>query len=309
MKVLFREDSNLAITLDYAHLTLREQLNMGLRNLELDLFHDPEGGRYKEPLGIKVIENPSLFDTSKMNVPGFKVFHVQDIDFRSHYYLFVEALSAIKSWSEDNPRHIPVIITINLKDEIFKREEFVKPLPFGRSALDSVDQAILSVLDWDRLIYPDLVKGSFNSLEEAILRQGWPTLEEVRGRFLFVLDASGKKNDLYREGHHSLSGRAMFINITKGQPEAAFRILNNPFISFRKIQELVGKGYMVRTRADANTIEARMNDYSRWEKAKESGAQVITTDYYVPSTFFESNYMVGFGKDTVFRMNPIKITK
>jgi hypothetical protein len=309
MQILYAEDSNLALTLEYAHLTIPEQLNMGMRNLELDLFHDPVGGRYSKPLGLKAIENPSSYDTSIMNVPGFKVFHVQDIDFRSHYYLFSEALEVIRNWSDDNPDHVPLIITINLKDEMIAREGFTNPLPYNKNALDSVDKEILSVLNWDRLIYPDLVRGSYITLEGAILEKGWPYLHEVSGKMMFVLDASYSKNDLYMEGHPSLSNRVMFVNVEEGQPEAAFRILNNPFISFKKIQELVQKGYLVRTRADANTIEARMNDYSRWERAKKSGAQVISTDYYMPSMLFESEYVVGFGGDTVFRTNTIRMTK
>jgi len=309
MDILHVNDSNLAITLDYAHVDILEQLSVGMRSLELDLFHDPAGGRYSDPLGLKVIENPSFYDTAKMREPGFKVFHVQDIDFRTHYYLFSDALEVIRNWSDDNPDHLPLIITINLKDEIIAWEGFTNPLTFHKNALDSVDQEILSVLEWDRLIYPDLVRGSYKTLEAAILENGWPDLDDVRGKMMFVLDASGSKNDLYMDGHPSLSQRVMFINVEEGQPEAAFRILNNPFISFNKIRELVQQGYMVRTRADANTIEARMNDYSRWERAKESGAQVISTDYYMLSMLFESNYAVGFGRDTIFRLNPLRINK
>ena len=40
--------------------------------------------------------------------------------------------------------------------------------------------------------------------------------------------------------------------------------------------------------------EARMSDYSRFEKAKASGAQVITTDYYIPSELFPSDFKVSF---------------
>lgn len=309
MQLLHQEDSLLAVTLEYEHLPLKAQLNLGMRNLELDIFHDPEGGRFKGPLGIRAIPNASEYDSSKMKKPGFKLFHVQDIDFRSHHYLFSEALEEIKNWSDLHPEHIPLIITINLKDEVIERDGFVKPLTFGPEALDSVDQAILSVLDWSRLIYPDLVRGQSKTLEDAILSKGWPGLNEVRGKILFVLDASAVKNDLYRQGHPSLTGRVMFLNVRPGEPESAFHILNNPHLSYQQIQELVKRGYMVRTRADANTIEARSNDYSRWEKAIKSGAQVITTDYYRPSRFFESAYAVGFGNDTVYRINPVRVLK
>ena len=309
MQVLYREDSNLAITLDYEHLPIKEQLDLGMRNLEIDIFHDPKGGRYNNPLGLQVIEDASSFDVQKMNKPGMKVFHVQDIDFRSHYSLFSEALVEIKEWSDKHPEHIPIIITMNLKDEVIEWPGFQSPLPFSIDALDSVDNEILSVLNWDRLIHPDLVKATYPTLEEGIIENGWPLLNDVRGKFLFVLDAGESINNLYTDGHPSLTGRVMFINSKEGTPEAAFRIINNPFISFNKIQELVKKGYMVRTRSDANTIEARNNDYSRWFKALESGAQVITTDYYVSSKLFKSDYFVGFKADTIYRKNPLRIKK
>ncbi len=307
MEVLYREDSSLAITLEYEHLPIKEQLDLGMRNLEIDVFHDPKGGRYSNPLGLLAIENASPYDIKKMNKSGMKVFHVQDIDFRSHYYLFTEALLEIKKWSDNHPDHIPIIITMNLKDEVIERLGFTSPLPFSMDALDSVDNEILSVIEWDKLIYPDMVRTTYSSLEEAVIKNGWPLLSNVRGKLLFMLDAGESINNLYIEGHPSLAGRVMFINSKEGTPEAAFMILNNPFVSFGKIQELVKKGYMVRTRSDANTIEARNNDYSRWQKAQESGAQVITTDYYVPSNLFESNYFVRFDADTIYRLNPVRL--
>ena len=58
------------------------------------------------------------------------------------------------------------------------------------------------------------------------------------------------------------------------------------------IQYLVRSGYYVRTRADADTTEARKGDYSRWRDALISGAQVISTDYYVPDRRFGTGYFV-----------------
>jgi hypothetical protein len=61
-----------------------------------------------------------------------------------------------------------------------------------------------------------------------------------------------------------------------------------------KIRGMVKKGYMIRTRADADTEEARRNDKTRFQAACQSGAQIITTDYYYKSTFFPSDYTVQF---------------
>ena len=100
----------------------------------------------------------------------------------------------------------------------------------------------------------------------------------------------------------------MFINQKEGSPEAAFMIMNNPIRDSEKIKELVRKGYLVRTRADADTKQARVNDYSMFEAAKSSGAQIITTDYYLPSTYFNSDYKVTFINEKYVRKNKI-ITK
>jgi hypothetical protein len=157
MLMIYHEDLNLVVTLDYEHLPITEQLDLGMRNLKLDLFYDPEGGKYTTPLGIKVIESPSYYDTVKMRQPGFKVFHIQDVDFRSHYYLFSEALKDLKKWSDVHPDHIPVIINIHLKDEVFEREGFVHHLPFTEKSLDSMNQEITTVIGWDQLIQPDWI--------------------------------------------------------------------------------------------------------------------------------------------------------
>lgn len=108
------------------------------------------------------------------------------------------------------------------------------------------------------------------------------------------MDEDDTNQDLYFEKFPDLKGAVLFINKEEGKPEAAFRIFNDPISNCDEIQSLVKLGYMVRTRADTDTKEARTNDYSRFEKAKASGAQVITTDYYIPSCLFESGFKVIF---------------
>ncbi len=302
---LLKKDSLRAKALQYSHISLEEQLDLGLRNLELDVFYDPNGGYYSNPKGLKIVkkmgEESKVFDEeNKLNKPGLKMFHIQDVDFRSHYLLFKDALMVLKKWSDKNPNHTPIFILMNTKDKRLKRLR--KPLPFTTAALNSIDVEIKSVFAKDQLITPDLVRGDFTTLEEAILKEGWPKLNEVKGRFLFVLDENEDKINRYLENHFSLKNRILFVNSKEGNPEAAFRILNDPIKDFDYIKELVGKGYIVRTRADADTKQARINDYSQFEKAKASGAQVISTDYYIPSTLFKSDYKISFDNNTFERI-------
>ena len=73
----------------------------------------------------------------------------------------------------------------------------------------------------------------------------------------------------------------MFPNVGKDDPNAAFFIMNDPKTEGEEITERVKAGFMVRTRADADTREARTQDYSRLKAAIASGAQLISTDYYL----------------------------
>lgn len=299
-------DKNPSISgLEYEHITLTEQLNLGLRGLELDIFNDPEGGYYSNPKGLDMVRasgiTPIPFDEEeKLKLPGLKVFHVQEIDFRSTQLLFKDALLELKKWSDANIGHTPIIITMNTKDSEIPQTR--KPLPFTAEALQNIDMEIRDVFNEERLITPDRVRGKFETLEQAVLTNGWPLLKEVQNRFLFVLDEGDEKINDYLSRFPNLKGAVLFVNSEEGNPTAAFRIINNPVENFDKIKNLVDLGYMVRTRADGDTKEARNNDYTKFEKAKASGAHIITTDYYLPSTFFESDYKISFDNGTYERV-------
>jgi hypothetical protein len=308
LDLIARQDSALAATLDYHHIPLEDQLALGLRNLEFDVYHDPLGGKYAQPLGLAQLQQegirPKPYDANEdMQKPGMKMFHVQDIDFRSHHLLFQDALKSIRVWSDKHPDHIPVFITINTKDTKIPLSEFTIPLPFNKTALDSLDMEIKEVLK-DKLITPDMVRGNRASLKEAILKDGWPELDRVKGKFMIILDQGGQKITDYMEGHPALKGRVMFVVPQEGTPESVVMIRNNAKDDIEEIIRLVKKGFIVRTRADADTKEARNNDYSTFEAAKTSGAQIITTDYYNADPKLGTGYKVQFEDGNYERKHP-----
>ena len=313
LEMLRTKSQETADSLDYAHETLTQQLNRGLRKLELDVFLDPEGGRYAEPRGLRRLREAGLpagapYDPDGlMRRPGLKVLHVQDIDFRTHVYTFQQALEELKAWSDAHPWHLPVAITMNAKDAEIRDDdvEFTRPRAFDQAAFDAWDAEIRAVLPPEKLITPDDVRGSYPTLEAAALAHAWPVLGDARGRFLFVLDERGDKLERYIDRHPSLRGRVMFVNADEGRPEAAFRIVNDPVGDFHYIQDLVRRGYLVRTRADAGTREARQGDYSRMQAAFASGAQYISTDYYVPNPAFGTGYRVALPGGGAGRWNPL----
>lgn len=306
MAQLASQSPETARALDYSHRPIGEQLDLGLRKLELDVFYDPEGGRFASPMGAN-LPGATPYDPSRvMKQPGFKAFHVQDIDFRSHCLTFAACLTSVRDFSDRNPGHLPIFITINAKDAVIDEPGFTTPLPFDADAWHALDDEIRGVLG-DRLLTPDDVRGDAPTLRAGVLR-GWPPLDAVRGRVLFVLDDSAQKKAAYSAGHPSLSGRAMFIDAPVSSPEAAIFIINDPVQRRAEIRARVETGFIVRTRADADTVEARQNDYSRFEAALASGAQIISTDYYVADPTLGTGFEIRLPGDGFARCNPVLVS-
>jgi hypothetical protein len=244
---------------------------------------------------LEAAAHPPAYDPAgEMNQPGFKVFHVQDLDFRSNCPTFSGCLRQLKTWSDQHKDHYPIYITMNAKDQALKTPGFSIPEKFTPEVFDRLDKEILDNLGRSYLITPDDIRDTYPTLESSVLAGHWPTMQAARGKFIFILDESGEHRDDYIRNHPSLKGRVLFTDSPEGTPEAAFMIINNSKQEKARIQEMVKKGYMVRTRADSDTREARQNDRSGFMAACSSGAQIITTDYYYKSTFFPSDYTVQF---------------
>lgn len=260
------DNPEVAASLEYAHRPLTVQLQRGIRKLELDVFYDPDGRLF-----------PGIAAGSGSRFP---VLHVQNLDDRSSCADLVRCLEEIRAWSDARPDHVPVFISFNAKDEVIDRPGFLRPLPFDENAWAAMDAEIRTVLG-ERLITP----------RQVITDAGpvWPALDSVRGGFVTILDEGGEKRAGYASRWRE---RAMFANLPEGEAGSAILIINDPLADLERIQRLVRQGYIVRTRADADTREARTGDTMRREAALASGAQLVSTDYYEPASHFGTDYVV-----------------
>jgi len=258
---LMKLNTEVMESLEYEHIPLAKQLDLGIRKLELDVFYVADDAR-------------------------FLVGHVQQIDMNSNCATLRICLNQIIDWSKKNTTHAPIWISFNAKDGyIFglPSPETFSPVAFA--LMDSIIEEMLG----EKLIRPS-----------DIVDLQWPLLDEVRGKFILILDEGGAKRDMYYDGWQQ---RPMFTNAPEGHPAAAIMIRNDPVGQFDEIQRLVKAGYMVRTRADADTREARKNDTRRRAAAFASGAQAVSTDYYLPATHFGNDYQVSLPKP--IECNPI----
>ncbi len=287
--------------LNYEHADLVTQLNRGIRTFELDVYADPVGGLFSSPLLAQLLGLPQ--PGASLAAPGLKVLHIVDIDYRSSCPTLQACLALMRTWSDAHPGHMPIVVNLELKDDLLPAPFDTTPVvPFDAAQLDVVDAELTAAVG-DRLITPDDVRGVAPDLRTAVTTNGWPTVEDSRGRFLFFMDNANLRTE-YLVGHPSLQGRVMFTSSGEGQPDGAILKVNDPGDGTR-IAQLVADGYMVRTRADGLSEPPTA---ARREVALSSGAQIVHSDYPPGETYLPTGYTVNFGTRTAARCNPVLTT-
>jgi hypothetical protein len=297
--------------LAYSHATIPNQFGLqDVRGLELDLFPDPNGGLYAEPLVRKRLGLGPLPDPA-WRQPGVKVLHIVDLDYETTCVRLVACLQEVEAWSESNPGHVPLTILLELKqsDRRAVAKGGVVAPPWDAAALDALDAEIRSVFTEDDFISPDDVRRPGLTLEQSVRGFGWPTLADSRGQVIFLLDNDpGPIRTAYTAGRPSLEGRVIFTNSRAGQPDAAFIKRNEPRgANTAQIQDLVRQGYLVRTRSDVPLTTVQSGDTSMLDAALRSGAHVISTDFpeVGMSARYGSDYVARLPENLPARCNPV----
>lgn len=308
-----------AVELDYEHLPLTEQLEEhGIRQFEIDVYADPDGGRFAERPAAALIGLPTASGEPALDEPGFKVLHQVDVDFRSTCLTFLACLSEIQEWSAANPDHEPIMVMVETKQQSLSEAtegmldlaalgvDLTEVVKFDRSTFDALEAEILSVFDRDDVITPDDVRGDAATLEEVVLGgDAWPTMDEAAGKVLFSLVDLGPARDTYVGDATNLEGRLLFTSSEEGRPDAAFIRIDDPVTEADRIRAAVAAGYLVRTRTDVPGVDANTNDTTRRDAAIASGAQYLSTDRYVPDPTLGTGFVVDLPGDAPARCNPV----
>lgn len=144
-------------SLDYGHAPLKTQLEAGVRSFAIDIYKTQD---------------------------AFRVLHIPVIDEGSNCETLSECLGELVAWSDQYPEHMPLIVFIEVKNLKAPTGDL---LPMGTEGMDALEALLLSQLGPDKLLTPDAVRGTESTLEAAVLQNGWPLLNAVRGRMLIVL--------------------------------------------------------------------------------------------------------------------------
>lgn len=261
----------------YTHPPLDLQLaDHGVRQIELDVYYVPEG--------------------------IFGVFHGFIGDDGTTCPDLDACFGLVRGWEMEHPDHLPLMMMVEVKGihDGISAETIADSQVF-----EALEERILAHWPRDALILPDDVRGAHASLREALDEDGWPTLGEVRGRDLFILNTTSARvyiRDAYLAGHPTLEERVLFVRDGEGEPYSAILELGDPVRDYEHIKQAVAAGYLVRTTADGAGRDDAENQAGA-EAALTSGAHFISTDFLQPTE--ERDYYFAWPAATPVRCNPV----
>lgn len=238
-------------TADFTMDTLTEQMQLGIRNFEIDIE--------------TIITDDEI---------GFVVSHSPLLDNTSSCYDFEKALEEIKMWSDANPNHLPISIIIEPK-------EFLLPIGgmrnFNLEYANAFDALLREKLG-ETLLTPSEMMSEYASLKEMREADGWLPLEDTLGKVLVLMHDTAVTED-YINQDVSIKSQAMFPMLRfddRNETYTSFIICNDPEDALENKSEAIDEcNLIVRTRADSYPT---FSD-ERYELANQCGSQIISTDY------------------------------
>jgi hypothetical protein len=206
---------------------------------------------------------------------GFQVFHIPGVDPDSTCLQFSDCMTTVKNWSDGHPDHMPIMVWLELKDDI---DGLVPDLQSLEGKIGDLEQAVLDVWPRERVVTPDEVRAGYSSLTEAVTTVGWPTIGEMRGRVVFSLLESGAHRDAYLDGSPSLEARLFFVDADEDTDlHAAVFKINDAAANSERVAGLVSRGFVVTCNTDS-ADGSDENNASKRAASLASGVNFLSSD-------------------------------
>lgn len=253
-------------TADFVSPTLTDQLNNGIYSFEID---------------IEVFDRDGDVSFTCMHNPRFQM--------TTSCYDFALAMKEIAMWSDNNPGHLPITVIIEPKEFFLPLEDMkVLNLDYAKELDKTLKEAL-----GGRLFTPADMLREYESFGEMRRADDWCKVSDMLGKVL-ILFHECNTTEGYIELDPTLRTQAMFPMLRAKDIDrdcASFLLINKPEGEYDDIKEALDSNFVVRTRVDEFTKVTE----KRREKAFESGAQIISTDYPVRQGMTADDYVVCFG--------------
>ncbi len=230
---------------DYTHAPLDVQLGaQGVRQVELDIHYSGPG--------------------------ELAVFHLPLLDSASTCPDLATCLQTVRQWSDAHPGHHLLWVLIEPKDEADSQKLASHYL--------EVDAVLRAIWPPERVLRPDDLRGSRDSIRQRLTMDGWPTLGETRDKVMFVMLDDDKNRDAYLATFPGLVGAMIFMRGGRGEPWGCVLELSDAGSQGGAIATALAEGYLVRSSTgDADSTPDELT--ARANAALASGANFISTDF------------------------------
>ncbi len=235
---------------EYTHRPLYEQFDrLGIHALELDVH---------------------------LEAGGLATYHISMIDPLSTCFWFSECLNEIRRWSTSNPKHLPIMIWIEVKD-------LTGGLPI--TDLDLVDRTILNEFPETKIVMPRDIQNTEATLRAGLNKYGWPEVDSLRGRVMFMMVNNDEHQKEYTYNHTSLDNRVMFVNADLDQfdhPWAVIAKINNPRET-HTVQAAHARNMLIASNI-CTSGESSTTCYEKLSAGWENGVHMLMDDFPTPVT-------------------------
>lgn len=246
-------------TYDYGFASITDQLNSGIRSLELD----------------GLLHKNGFWETT----------HHPYIDTATNCADFLLGLKEIALWSQHNPDHMPITI-------LFEIKEWFVPI-WGKSPtlndFIALDDSLEDIFG-ESLFTPDDMLGECKDFEEMRNNNAWPTLDKLLGKVMIILHPSSKYNKIYSE--QSVNESAMFLAVDKNvdfeeyKTNTCFAVAN--YVTAVQYNEYYEQNYFIRSRCDNFPYH---ND-DNLQSTIKSNCNIMSTDFPITNPSTTDDYVV-----------------
>lgn len=261
--------------IEFESETLTDQLNCGIRSLEID---------------IETFDRDGEISFTCMHKPYFEM--------TTSCYDFSLTLKEIAMWSDNNPGHLPITIIIEPKESFIPLEDMEY---FNVDYALAFDEALREGLG-DKLFTPADMLRDYQSFGEMRAEDDWCKVKDMLGKVVVLLHDC-EVTEEYIAVDPSVRTQAMFPMLRPEDAErdcTSFILCNEPSELLEIEEDIIDeKKIMVRTRSDEFTKITE----ERRENAFASGANIISTDYPFRTDYKTGDYVVMFDGNTTVRPN------